>query len=231
MRDAAVIIPAAGRGVRMGTKTPKAFLSLEGAPMLARTIDVFQRCRRVRVIQPVLPRKDLVRFRLGMLARFGWSKCLPPVAGGRERQDSITRGRDALPGDIEFVMVHDAARPLVPPALVRAVLRAAERDGAAIAAVPVQDTVKKSSTGSYIERTVERRGLWLAQTPQAFRAGLLREAYLRARGTGHRGTDDASLVEAAGHPVALVTGSALNLKVTTPEDLALVRGILRRRGR
>lgn len=215
----------------MGLKTPKPFLLLEGVPMIARTIAVFQRCRSVKMIQPVLPRRDLDRFSGRILKKYGWSKCRPPVAGGRERQDSIARGLEQVPDDIEIVMVHDAARPLVPPALVSAVLRAAEIDGAALAVLPVQDTVKKSSTGSYVEKTVERRGLWLAQTPQAFRTGLLREAYIRARSSGRRGTDDASLVEATGHPVRLVTGSALNLKITTPGDLALVRGILRRGGR
>lgn len=212
----------------MGMKTAKPFVLLGGVPMIARTIGVFQRCRAVKMIQPVLPRRDLERFRRGILKKYGWSKCRPAVAGGRERQDSIARGLELVPDEIEIVMIHDAARPLVTTALVNAVLRAAESEGAALAAVPVQDTVKKSSTGSFVERTVERRGLWLAQTPQAFRAGLLREAYLRACDTGHRGTDDASLVEAIGHPVRLVTGSALNLKITTPGDLALVRGIIGR---
>ena len=131
---------------------------------------------------------------------------------------------------MEIVVVHDAARPLVSSSLINRVLDAAESTGAALAATPVHDTVKRASAGMYVGKTVERRGLWLAQTPQAFRRSLLREAYDRAAASGLRGTDEAYLVEAIDHPVCLVPGSALNLKVTTREDLSLVRLILKSRG-
>jgi 2-C-methyl-D-erythritol 4-phosphate cytidylyltransferase len=230
MKRVAVILPAAGKSVRMGLKTPKPFLPLEGVPMLARSIEAFQECRGVDLIQPVLPKAHLSRFRERLLKKYSWPKCSPAVPGGRERQDSVLRGLEALPDEVEIVVVHDAARPLVSASLINRVLDAAESTGAALAALPVHDTVKRASAGMYVGKTVERRGLWLAQTPQAFRRSLLREAYDRAAASGLRGTDEAYLVEAIDHPVCLVPGSALNLKVTTREDLSLARLILRSRG-
>jgi 2-C-methyl-D-erythritol 4-phosphate cytidylyltransferase len=229
MKRLAVIIPAAGESRRMGLKTPKPFLPLGGVAMVARTIETFQKCRSVGLVQPVLPRAYLPRFRR-LMERNSWKSCLPAIAGGRERQDSVRKGLLSLPEDVEIVMIHDGARPLVPSRLITDVLEAADRHGAALAALPLHDTVKKASSGAFVERTVERRGLWLAQTPQAFRIGLILEAHASAVDTGFRGTDDASLVEAIGHPVRIVPGSPLNLKITTPEDLALARGIVSRSG-
>jgi 2-C-methyl-D-erythritol 4-phosphate cytidylyltransferase len=229
VKRVAVIIPAAGESRRMGLKTPKPFLPLGGVTMLARTIETFQKCRPVRLIQPVLPRTYLPRFRR-LMERHSWKSCLPPIAGGRERQDSVRKGLLSLPDDVEIVMIHDGARPLVPSRLIIDVLEAADSHGAALAALPVHDTVKKASSGAFVKRTVERRGLWLAQTPQAFRVGLILEAHASAVDAGFRGTDDASLVEAIGHPVRIVPGSPLNLKISTREDLALARGIVSRPG-
>jgi 2-C-methyl-D-erythritol 4-phosphate cytidylyltransferase len=124
-----------------------------------------------------------------------------------------------------MIIVHDAARPFVDPVLVSRVLKAAVRYGAALAAIPVQDTVKQASREGTVAGTVDRSSLWLAQTPQAFRAELIREAHRQARGEGFRGTDDASLVEKYGHPVFIVPGSPLNMKITTPEDIVLARAL------
>lgn len=223
----AAVIPAAGRGSRTGYKTPKPFLDLGGAPLLARTIEVFARSPRVACVQPVLPRRWIPAFASRVAAGRRWERCRPPVAGGRERQDSVAAGLRALPPGTEYVIVHDGARPLVPAALVHRVLDAARRHGAALAAVPVQDTVKRVSGDGFLEGTVERAGLWLAQTPQAFHLPLLLEAHARARETGTWATDDAGLVEALGHRVRVVPGSPLNLKVTTRGDLALARALLR----
>ncbi len=127
-------------------------------------------------------------------------------------------------------MIHDAARPFVTPAIIDRVLDAARRHGAALAAVPVHDTVKSSTRAGRVLKTVDRRGLWLAQTPQAFRADLLREAHRRAVAAGHRGTDESALIESMGHPVHLVPGSPLNFKITTREDLALARSLVKQKG-
>jgi 2-C-methyl-D-erythritol 4-phosphate cytidylyltransferase len=229
MSRVAVIIPAAGKSERVGLKTPKPFLFIAGVPMLAKTIAVFQRNRRVGLIQPVLPAGQIPLF-TRLRKKYRWGKCLPPVPGGRERQDSVAKGLAALPAEVEIVMIHDAARPFVTPAIIDRVLDAARRYGAALAAVPVQDTVKSSSRAGRVSKTVDRRGLWLAQTPQAFRADLLREAHRRAAAAGRRGTDESYLVENMGCRVHLVPGSPLNLKITTREDLALARSLAAAKG-
>ena len=229
MSRVAVIIPAAGKSERVGLKTPKPFLLLAGVPILARTISLFQRNRRVSLIQPVLPDRQILLF-MRLQKRFRWTKCLPPVRGGRERQDSVAGGLAALPAEVEIIMIHDAARPFVTPAIIDSVLDAARRHGAALAAVPVQDTVKSSTRAGRVLKTVDRRGLWLAQTPQAFRADLLREAHRRAVAAGHRGTDESALIESMGHPVHLVPGSPLNFKITTREDLNLARSLVNQKG-
>lgn len=226
MNRAAAIIPAAGRGLRTGLRTPKTFIDLGGVPLLARTIAAVAASRRISLILPVLPRTHLARFRSAILARHRWPACLPAIAGGRERQDSVAAGLRALPTQVEYVVVHDGARPFVTAALVERVLAEARRHGAALAAIPIQDTVKRVSADLFLDGTVDRRALWLAQTPQAFSVGLLREAHARARATGLDATDDAALVEALGHPVRVVPGLTHNFKVTTREDLALARLIV-----
>jgi len=228
MSGAAAIIAAAGRGSRLGFKTPKTFLDLGGQPLLARTIAVLAASRRIALIQPVLPRTHLGIFRTAILEHFDWSTCRPAVAGGRERQDSVAAGLRALPEGIDYVVIHDGARPFATTALVERVLAAARRHGAALAAVPVHDTLKKVSPDLFLDGTVDRRALWLAQTPQAFSVGLLREAHAQARATGLEATDDAALVEALGHPVRVVAGSRLNFKITTKEDLTLARLLIGR---
>jgi 2-C-methyl-D-erythritol 4-phosphate cytidylyltransferase len=144
-----------------------------------------------------------------------------PVAGGAERQDSVRAGLAALPPEVEWVAVHDAARPWVRPDDVSRVIRAARETGAAILAVPCADTVKRVKEGRVIE-TPPRNELWAAQTPQVFRRDWLEEAHAKAAAEGARGTDDASLVEALGLPVAVVPGDPSNRKVTTREDLAFL---------
>lgn len=228
MSRVAAIIPAAGRGARIGFKTPKIFLDLGGQPLLARTIAIFAASRRISLIQPVLPRTHLRAFRSAILDRGGWSTCRPAVPGGRQRQDSVAAGLRALPEDIEYVVIHDGARPFATTALVERVLAAARRHGAALAAVPVHDTIKRVAPDLFLDGTVDRRDLWLAQTPQAFSLGLLREAHARARDAGLEATDDAALVEALGHRVRVVPGSRLNFKITTREDLALARLLIGR---
>ena len=226
-RRTAVVIPSAGSGLRTGLKTPKALIPLAGSTLFDQTVEVFLRHRRVGLIQPVVPSRKLAAFRSRLADAIAEGSCLPPVAGGRERQDSVYLGIKALPGEVEMIIIHDAARPFVPSSLITRVLNAAERHGAAIAAVAVQDTVKEGTPLNLIAGTVDRRNLWLAQTPQAFQAGIIREAHVRARSRNFRGTDDASLVEALGCPVTIVPGSPLNLKITTPDDIVLARALAR----
>jgi 2-C-methyl-D-erythritol 4-phosphate cytidylyltransferase len=218
MRVAALVL-AAGRGERIGAGQPKAFLSLAGRPLLVHAVEALAACARIDVIVPVLPAAELARLDAGSWSDVAARKVWPAVAGGAERQDSMRAGLGALPDDVGWVAVHDAARPLVRPEDVARVVAAAERCGAALLAVPVRDTLKRVRDGCVVE-TPARHELWAAQTPQVFRASLLRDAIAKAEAEGFQGTDDAQLVERLGVPVEIVAGDPSNLKITWPADLA-----------
>jgi 2-C-methyl-D-erythritol 4-phosphate cytidylyltransferase len=164
-----------------------------------------------------------------LLSRARVPKVLDVVAGGADRQESVWRGLQRVPDDARIVIVHDAVRPFITAELVERV-RVAAAGGAATCGMPVRDTVKRVADGA-VAATVERAGLWLTQTPQAFTRALLWEAHDKARRDGFAGTDDAVLVERLGMPVAMVTGLAQNLKITTPEDLRTARAWVRPRRR
>jgi 2-C-methyl-D-erythritol 4-phosphate cytidylyltransferase len=223
--EVTAVVPAAGLGRRMGTSRPKQFLSLGGMSVVARVLLALQESPVDR-IQPVAPADhldDLAR----LIRRRGFGRVLPPVAGGERRQDSVRAGLAALPPS-DLVLIHDGARPLVTPDLVRRCLEAAREAGAAVAAIRPHDTVKLSDDGRLVTRTLDRSRLWLIQTPQAFRRAVLEDAYRRVD-FSRTFTDEASLAEAAGFPVRLVEGSPENLKITTPLDLVLAGAILRSR--
>jgi 2-C-methyl-D-erythritol 4-phosphate cytidylyltransferase/2-C-methyl-D-erythritol 2,4-cyclodiphosphate synthase len=230
--NAAVIIPAAGSGSRMGLDMPKQFHDLAGLPILVRTVRAFHSVSDIETI--VLPVPPDSRNRVeDMSDKF---KLTPKggklliVNGGSTRQDSVRAGLDALPPATEVVLVHDGARPLVSTRIIEACLREAARCGAAIAAVPVSDTLKAVNAEKRIRKTVDRQGLWQAQTPQAARVALLKEAYAAAEKTGFVGTDEASLLEQIDCPVKVVAGSQKNIKITLPEDLLIAEAILMQNG-
>jgi len=224
----AALVLAAGRGERLGAGVPKAFVEVAGVPILVRALEAVAACPEVDRVVPVVPQGDLCGVRgLGAsLARI--PKLDPAVAGGPERQDSVRAGLEALPGEVAVVAVHDAARALVRPAAVSRVVVAARARGAALLAVPVPDTIKRVREGRVVA-TPPRPECWAAQTPQAFRVELLREALAKAAAEGFLGTDDAQLVERLGVPVHIVPGDPDNLKITTPEDLAVAELWLRQR--
>ena len=219
------VVPAAGRGERFGGGTPKALIPLHGRPLLQYSLEVLQSVDEVEMIVVAAPSGavDAVR-RLAQTAGLG--KVIAVVAGGADRQASVARGLEALPPGPGLVLVHDGARPFLPPALVRDVVAAAARDGGAVAAVPVDDTIKSGDQG-WVETTLDRSRLFRIQTPQAFRRAILEEAHRAAAHEGFHGTDDSALVERMGQRVRLVPGTATNLKVTLPEDLALAEALLR----
>lgn len=221
---AGAIIAAAGRGNRLGREEPKALVMLAGLPLVVRAALPFQRCPLVEEIVVVAPEGSLDAVHR-WVRRCSLSKVHAVVAGGPQRQDSVGRGLEAL-GDAEVVLVHDGARPLLEEGLVERVAQAAAEYGAAVCAVPVRDTLKRVR-GEVIERTVDRAGIWAAQTPQGFRTHLLRAAHARARQEGFYGTDDAVLVERLGYPIRVIPGSSRNLKITTPEDLLVAEALLR----
>src|SRR5581483_7050474 len=173
----------------------------------------------------VVAREDQKAFRTRFQAELAPGNFLI-AEGGRERFESVANALELLPTEADFVAVHDAARPCTPPALIDAVFTRAAQTGAALLAVPVADTIKRDDGQGRVQATVPRQGLWLAQTPQVFRRDWLTAAYAVRHRLGSDITDDAQLIEAAGHPVHLVVGSAANLKITTQEDLALAEAIL-----
>jgi 2-C-methyl-D-erythritol 4-phosphate cytidylyltransferase len=217
------IVPAGGQGVRMGRKKPG--LPLAGQSILRWTIDVLEATPVIAHVLVAVPPEDVETWRRNLAA---CPKVRAVVAGGAERQDSVRLALAAVPPDVAWVAVHDGVRPCITADLVERVVAEARAHGAAIAALPVNETVKRAADG-WVTETVERNGLWAVQTPQVFRADLLREAHRRAAADGVRGTDDAALVERLGAPVRLVSGLAGNVKITRPEDLPLAEALLARR--
>lgn len=225
-KPAAVVVTAGGLGLRMGGPTPKQFLLLDGIPILIRTLAACQRSALFQEIILTVPASHL-EIANACLHRYGLSKVCRVVVGGETRQASVAAGLAALAADIQLVVIHDAVRPLVSQQILRHCLRAAEEDGAAIAAIPIKDTVKEEG-GGQVRATVARHHLWRAQTPQAARLDLLRQAYQAANHDRFTGTDEASLLERIGCPITLVLGSEENFKITTPEDMEMAEAVLAR---
>jgi 2-C-methyl-D-erythritol 4-phosphate cytidylyltransferase len=209
----------------MGRK--KQGLPLWGRPVLRWTLEALAASPGVRGVVVVVPAEDVGSWRRRLR---GCRKVAAVVAGGAERQASVACGLRAVPAAATVILVHDGVRPCVTPALVSRVAAAARTDGAAIAALPVAETLKQGADG-WVRTTVSREGVWAVQTPQAFRADLLREAHRRAAADGVLGTDEAALVERLGVPVRLVPGLPGNVKITRPDDLPLARALLRGRRR
>jgi 2-C-methyl-D-erythritol 4-phosphate cytidylyltransferase len=220
------IIVAGGRGSRLAGPIAKQYRPLAGVPILTRTLRVFDGCRAVDRLVVVVPAADIDFVRSAILAPAAICKDVTVVGGGPQRQDSVYNGLAAVAPQAALVVVHDAVRPLVTCEAITTCIHAARRHGACIVGVPVWDTLKRISDSGCIEATLPRERVWMAQTPQAFRAGLLRAAHERARREAVRGTDDASLVERAGAAVHMVPGSPCNIKITTAEDLALAEALL-----
>lgn len=225
------IIVAAGRGLRMAQSngaTPsnpstssrsKQYLTLAGRPILAHTIGRFDALGAIGQIVLVVPPGDEAMVRREIVEAFGFRKVTAIRAGGAHRQDSVAEGLAAIDDRVELVAVHDGVRPCVTPEQIEAVIDAATRADGALPAVPLKDTPKQVGPERVIQRTLERGAIWLAQTPQIFRAAVLREAYTRAAADGYRGTDDAALVERLGYRVTVVEGSPSNVKITLADDL------------
>jgi 2-C-methyl-D-erythritol 4-phosphate cytidylyltransferase len=205
----------------MGAGRPKQFLALGGAPILVRTARRLVATARLEGLVVVVPASRVARTR-ALLRRHAVARVRAIVGGGEERQESVALGLQAVPPGAGWVVVHDGVRPFVSADLVGRVLAAARATGAAAAGLPVRETVKRVR-GGFVESTLDREGLWLVQTPQAFRRELLLEAHDKARREGYRGTDDAQLVERLGVRVAMVPGLPENLKITTRADLERAR--------
>jgi 2-C-methyl-D-erythritol 4-phosphate cytidylyltransferase len=226
MRIGAIIV-AAGVGQRMGGPVPKAYLPLAGKPILAHTLEVFEAVPEVQEVTVVANPNDLEYCQSKAITPYGFRKVLRLVPGGKERQDSVYHALKALKDEeLEIILVHDGVRPLVTPEAVRHIIHGAQKHGAAILGRPAFDTLKRVNPQGEVVQTLERKDIWLIQTPQGFRAELLWRAFTEAYSRNFYGTDEASLVEQLGQPVQFLPGSPYNLKITTPEDLALAEVLL-----
>ena len=229
MATASAVIVAGGAGSRFRSETPKQFLALSGKPLLAHTLMRFDACAAIARIVLVLPRVGFAAA-LETMVRFVGDKPTDIVPGGDTRQASVREGLSCLdPRPETLIAVHDGARPLVDEELITRVVEKASEHGGAIAAIPVVETLKEVSEAMAIERTVDRKRYYRAQTPQCFRYGILCEAYDAARRDGFVGTDEAALVERLDATIHVVAGSEHNIKITTPEDMARAEYYLTRR--
>lgn len=227
---AVAIVVAGGSGARLPGAVEKQFLPLGGRPVVVRALEALAGASEVGAIVLVVPRGREEFARREMIGAFGVPRVAAVVAGGATRAASVRLGLAAVPADADWVLVHDAARPLATAALAGRVLAAAAETGAAVPAVPVADTLKRVRDAVVVE-TVDRTGLWIVQTPQAFGQRTLVEAHARAEREGGDATDDAVLVERNGGRVRIVEGEPWNVKITEAGDLALAEAIVAARER
>jgi 2-C-methyl-D-erythritol 4-phosphate cytidylyltransferase/2-C-methyl-D-erythritol 2,4-cyclodiphosphate synthase len=208
----------------MGSGTPKQFTCLGGIPLLVHTIRAFEHVAAITVIIVAAP-ADYLQHTRQLIEQYGLRK-VKVVTGGKLRQDSVKAGLAHVPPECDFVAVHDGARPLISPELIRACLKAAQKNGAAMAAIPVKDTIKEVTADQFIVRTIDRKILWQAQTPQVVRTDTLRKAFAAAAERSFIGTDEASFLELINVQMSVVEGSEQNIKITRPDDLLIAEAIL-----
>lgn len=218
---ACAIIVAAGTGSRMNMDMNKQYVDICGKPVLARTVQVFEDCSRVDEIIVVVNEKDIIYCKQNIVERYGFDKVKVLVSGGETRQESVFRGLQQAGENCGIILIHDGARPFIDIDSINSSIDAAEEFGAACVAVPVKDTIKSADSEDFVNSTLDRRSLWSIQTPQVFKAYIIREAHMKAAGEGFSGTDDAVLVERLGYRLKLVMGSYFNIKITTQEDLVI----------
>lgn len=229
----AVVIPAAGSGKRMGTNEIKTFLKLRGRDLIEWTLSPFVTCGWIDQIVVVGRKQEEERFgvlldkiRSEMLEKDKSCPEMSFIIGGSDRLESVDNGLHQLMDDINFVMVHDGARPLVSEEVIERCLEDVFEHNSSVICVPVKDTIKIATDDHFVESTPDRSRLFSIQTPQCFERNLLLRAYEQGKIQGLTVTDDSGLVESFGHPVKLTLGSYNNIKVTTPEDLMLAELIM-----
>ncbi|MDD2273128.1 MAG: 2-C-methyl-D-erythritol 4-phosphate cytidylyltransferase [Desulfuromonadaceae bacterium] len=222
------LIPAAGMGKRMGASINKQYLQLNGMPIVARTISLFEQSPLIDAIYLVVPAEEIPYCRKHVVEACGFKKIAAIVPGGRERQNSVFNGLNAMRkhvSDDDIILIHDGVRPLITERVLLESISSARLHDGALVAVPVKDTIKTVQNG-FVSNTPPRESLWQAQTPQTFRFAKIFQAHQSAATDGFIGTDDASLVERSGGKVYIVQGDYRNIKITTPEDLILAEAFL-----
>jgi 2-C-methyl-D-erythritol 4-phosphate cytidylyltransferase len=209
---------------------PKQFLPLGDKPILAHTIDKFERCELIDEIIPVVPQDYQGYCSQVIVDKFSFKKVKKIVCGGEERQDSVYLGLEACPKNTSIVVIHDGVRPLVSTEKISESIKLCQQKKAVILAIPPKETIKRVEEGAVVT-TLDRKKLWLVQTPQVFEYQLVWDAYQKARADGFKGTDDSVLVERLGHEVIILKGEYENIKITTNEDLEIAESFLNRKKR
>ncbi|QTA81995.1 2-C-methyl-D-erythritol 4-phosphate cytidylyltransferase [Desulfonema limicola] len=222
MKASAVIV-AGGKGLRMKKKTRKQYLFLAGQPVLAITLKAFNQCQEINEIILVVPEDDLDFCRDHILSPLGLNKKIKLIPGGLERQNSVYNGLLAVNEPV--AAIHDGVRPFIHPRQITATINQAAETGACILGIKAIDTLKQADEKNQVEQTLERKSIWLAQTPQTFQYDLILTAHQRAIKDKYTGTDDAALVERLGKKVTIIPGTVLNIKITSPQDLILAEAI------
>ncbi len=216
-----IIVPAAGSGSRIGGSVKKQFLPLRGKPILVHTLQRFEHCPDVDEIAVAVPEESIVETEK-LVSHFRLHKVHRVLVGGKKRQDSVSYALSKLVlKDSDIVVVHDGVRPFIEPKRISLLIKACREFDAAVLAVQPKDTIRRSSGGGFFDQTLDRSALWLVQTPQAFKAGILLNAFERAKKERFYSTDEAALVERLGIKVRIIEGNYDNIKITTDEDLEL----------
>ncbi len=224
--NVAALIPAAGRGLRMGNQTPKQFLTLGTCPLIVHSLRTMQAIPAIREILLMVPAGAERQWSKTIVDTYGITKVTQVIEGGATRQDSVSNGLTHVSSGTDIVVIHDGVRPFATQDMFDGCIQtAAEADGA-IVAMKIHDTVKRVSENGVIKETIDRNGLWAAQTPQAFRYDALVAALDRARTDHIQVTDEAALLERLGYTIKIHEGSSANLKITTPHDLAIAEVFL-----
>lgn len=221
------IIPSAGRGKRMAHTIPKHYVRLEDKPILAYTVEAFEKCPDINHVLLVIRSGEEEYCLKEVVEKYKFMKVLKIVIGGERRQDSVYNGIKELDDDTDIVVVHDGVRPFVPPDLISETIKLAMYVDGVVAAIPVKDTIKEVNKEGFIKNTPSRESLWYAQTPQTFKKRIIEEAFIKAYSDNFYGTDESSLVERIGGKVKIIEASPENIKITTKEDLLLAEFILR----
>lgn len=228
-----VIIVAAGKGKRMGKGYNKQYILLKDKPIIAYTVEVFENTGIIDEIILVVGKNEIDLVKEKIIHKYNFKKVTGIIEGGAERHDSVYNGLKATNTDCDIVLIHDGARPFVTGSIIEKGIYTTKNAGACVVAVRVKDTIKIVNKNMEVDYTPNRNTLWAVQTPQIFKYELLLKAYEKLYGKLRTGavkiTDDAILVEELGHKVKIIEGSYENIKITTPEDLILSEGILKKR--
>ncbi|GMQ63155.1 2-C-methyl-D-erythritol 4-phosphate cytidylyltransferase [Vallitalea maricola] len=222
-----VIIPAAGKGKRMKHDKSKQYIEIDGKPILAYTIDAFEKCDEIQNIILVVGKEEVDYCRKEIVEKYKFQKIIAILEGGKERQDSVYEGIKKVPEDSDIVLIHDGARPFVGAEQIKQTIDNGIRYGACVLGVKVKDTIKVVDDDNNIVDTPNRNNLWAIQTPQTFKKELITLAYQKAQNDNYCATDDSMLVEKyLDIKIKMVEGIYSNIKITTTEDLVIAKNFI-----